>query len=776
MASSRTTRTCLALSNPPAQAPQAPAPQAARAPLTLRELDEIDVRRIKGVGSRRGDVLAAVGIKSVFDLLTHYPRDHEDRTREGMIDSIQSGDKLTVTGEITKVQSRRTGPGGRKTLVEAKLDDGTGVLTVVFFNQPWRKSQLTVGEQAAMFGTVAYRGKLQMTNPKVDLIGNTGNIGNTTGVIVSVYPQSPKVDLMSPEITRLVSEALRRCEDRGIADPMPSELRQRLGLLDRHTALRQFHKLETLAQKPPALRRLQFDELMRMMLLLRRDRLEREKEELGIPHSLGGDPGEPADLASTASTTDAYLWSRFTEQLSFRLTAAQQNAIADIESDMSNSRPMHRLLQGDVGSGKTIVAARVLLAAVANGKQGALMVPTEVLAEQHYLGLNALLKDLEVADDRALGGKRPLQIALLTGSLNAKAHTTAKDKLRTGAIDVVVGTHALIQEAVEFHDLTAVVVDEQHRFGVEQRSRLRESGRTDNLIPHLLVMTATPIPRTAAMTLYGDLDISALKEMPPGRTPIETHRVDADSQLAGGSLDKEKMWKKVREQVAAGQQAFVVCPLIEDSEEIEASSAKTTYDQLCANELAGLNVGLLHGRLASDQKEKAINSFHRGAIDVLVSTTVIEVGVDVPNATVMVILSADRFGMAQLHQLRGRVGRGVHASHCYLVVEDEITDFAERRLAALVATTDGFKLAEADLKLRGEGTLFDESQSGRGELKLASLVHDRKFVEKVRDEAVQMLRSADDLETQPQLAGYADEIDWFVERREGLDETFLQRG
>ena len=710
--------------------------------------------RIKGVGPRRADELAAIGIRTVFDLLTHYPFRHVDRTNVESIAEVKLGEKTTVTGAITKVQSRRIGRSTNRTVVQVSLADESGTMQAAFFNQPWRVEQLHEGSHASMYGKVdKYRGAIQMTNPVVDLIGET------TGVMVPIYPQSPKAQLMTWDFANWVLDALRRCENRGIADPLPSQIRTRLRLLGRHTALKQFHSPETFEQIAPARRRLVFDELMRVQMMLRSDRLVREEKELGIAHEPGTD-----------------LWGRFTQLLPFQLTAAQQRTITEIEADMSQARPMHRLLQGDVGSGKTLVAARVLLAAVANGYQGALMVPTEVLAEQHYLGLSALLKDLEVTDETTLSGQRPVKVSLLVGSMTAKAHSTIKAQLKRGQVDVVVGTHALIQEAVEFHDLSAVVVDEQHRFGVEQRSRLREYGRTDVRIPHLLVMTATPIPRTAAMTVYGDLDVSVLDEMPPGRTPIKTQLVGAGPASASSSFDQELMWQKVRAQVAQGQQVFVVCPLIEDSEAIVASSAKTTYDELCAGELAGLNVRLLHGRMPSHEKEKAMNAFHRGVVDVLVATTVVEVGVDVPNATVMVILSADRFGMAQLHQLRGRVGRGVHASSCYLVVEEEISDDAARRLAALVATTDGFKLAEEDLILRGEGTLFDESQSGRNDLKLASLVRDLKLVLLARDEAAELLKTADDLQTKPQLAGYADEIDWFAQQREGLNAAFLQRG
>lgn len=743
-------------------------------PLTLRELDTISVQRIRGVGTRRADALASIGIKTVFDLLTHYPKRHVDRTREVPIANLTLGEKVTVTGDITSVRSRSFGAGRRKTMVEARLVDDTGVLMVVFFSQPWREEQLSEGMLVALFGKVdSYRNKLQMTNPLVDLLRANTSQHNRTGVIVPIYPQSPKAKLMTWEMAEWIGEALVRCEARDIADPLPDDVRSRLNLLDRHTALRQFHNPDTAAQIQPARRRLVFDELMRVQMMLRRDRLRREEKELGIAHGLGpgGQPGASGD-AQPDTNGDADLWHRFTTSLPFELTAAQRRTISEIEIDMARSRPMHRLLQGDVGSGKTLVAARVLLAAVANRHQGVLMVPTEVLAEQHHLTLSALLDGLEVVDTAAestLTGLRPVRVDLLVGSMSAKAHQSAKARLADGRIDIVVGTHALIQEAVKFCSLSAVVIDEQHRFGVEQRSRLREFGRSDDRMPHTLVMTATPIPRTAAMTVYGDLDVSVLDEMPPGRTPVETMQVR-------GGFDMEIMWAQVREQVEQGQQAYVVCPLIEESEAIEARSAETTYNELCESDLAGLSVELLHGRMRSAVKEKIMDGFRIGKVSVLVATTVVEVGVDVPNATVMVILSADRFGMAQLHQLRGRVGRGTHASCCYLVRGEEIGDTAEQRLAALVETTDGFKLAEEDLKLRGEGTLFDEAQSGRSDLKLASLLRDRELVQVARAEAERLQGSSTDLSTLPSLAGFDDEIDWFVKQRDGRDAVFLQRG
>jgi ATP-dependent DNA helicase RecG len=414
---------------------------------------------------------------------------------------------------------------------------------------------------------------------------------------------------------------------------------------------------------------------------------------------------------------------------------------------------MHRLLQGDVGAGKTLVAVGALLMAVDGGHQGAFMAPTEVLAEQHGLAVSTFVDGLIVDDETVLGGRRPLRVELLTSRLGAARRREVLAALADGGVDIAIGTHALIQEGVSFHSLGVVVVDEQHRFGVEQRAVLRDRG-PEGRAPDVLVMTATPIPRSAAMTVYGDLDVTVLDEMPPGRTPVVT-------EWARSDLERAAVWAKVRDEAAAGRQAYVVCPVIEDSEKLDVRSVTATYDELTAGELADLRVGLLHGRLGPDDKDATMELFRRGRLDVLVATTVIEVGVDVPNATVMVILSADRFGIAQLHQLRGRVGRGEHPSVCFAVSDDDVTPDARERLEALVRTTDGFELAEVDLELRGEGTLFGGAQSGRNDLRLASLRNDRDWVERARHQAGALLAGDVALDAHPGLAA---ELDWFVER------------
>jgi ATP-dependent DNA helicase RecG len=467
-----------------------------------------------------------------------------------------------------------------------------------------------------------------------------------------------------------------------------------------------------MAQKDVARSRLVFDELLRIQVSLVARKRQLESEAVGIRHNISGDGGPAPDLVAG-----------FIEGLPYPLTAAQRRVIEEIDTDLAGVHPMHRLLQGDVGAGKTLVAVAALLVAVQGGYQGAFMAPTEVLAAQHADSIRAMLGGLSITTPDNLFGSRTLAVELLTNRTSAPDRRRILAGLADGTVDLVVGTHALIQDAVGFRSLGVAVVDEQHRFGVEQRAALRTSN-ADGTVPDVLVMTATPIPRTAAMTVYGDLDVSVIDELPPGRTPIVT-------TWATTEIEVEAVWADVRSQVAAGHQSYVVCPIIDESEKLEVASVTETHDELVAGELYGLSVGLLHGRMKGDDKAQVMDAFRAGQVDVLVATTVIEVGVDVPNATAMVILDADRFGIAQLHQLRGRVGRGSAASVCHLVAEEPTPD-GEARLEAMVASTDGFELAEVDLDLRGEGTIMGERQKGRNDLKLASLRRDREWVGRAR--------------------------------------------
>ncbi len=691
-------------------------------PLSLQDLDSISVDRLRKVGNARPAALADMEIHSVLDLLQHYPRRYIDRTKQARIAELAEGEDVFVEGRVERSSSRRTRQ--RRTLVEVVIGDGTGRLKLTFFNQPWQHKSLQPGRQIVVHGRpLPYRGSLQMTNPVVDLVGDR------TGRFFPVYPQSEKASLSTWDIARFVEQALNRCEHRGIADPVPAAVLQRFDFVGRHSAINGIHRPATMRDSNEARRRLVFDELLRVQLELVRRKRWLESHTAGLSHAVGGE-----------------LVKRFLARLPFPLTGAQQRVMDEIAADLAERHPMHRLMQGDVGAGKTVVALSALLTAVQGGFQGALMAPTEVLAEQHHQTIAALLDDLCVPDPSRLGGERPLKVELLSGSRGAADRRRASDGLASGDVDIVVGTHALISEGLEYRALGVVVIDEQHRFGVEQRAVLRDKG-PGSVTPDLLVMTATPIPRTAAMTVYGDLDVSVLDELPEGRTPVAT-------SWARSPLDEALVWEAVRSAVAEGSQAYVVCPVIEESEALDVRSVTETHARLTGDggELAGLRVGLLHGRVTPAEKEATMELFRAASLDVLVSTTVIEVGVDVPNATVMVVLDAGRFGIAQLHQLRGRVGRARLASSCYLVGEAATAE-AEARVEAVVASNDGFELAEADLELRGEGTLMGERQKGRNDLRLASLRHDKEWVVRARDASVEMLDADPELRDHPDLLG-----------------------
>jgi len=495
---------------------------------TLQRLAEIPVDQLKRIGDKRAESLAALGITSVLDLITHYPRRYIDRTRQADVVGMTLGEESLVLARVTSVRSRRTRNG--RALVELDVDDGTGTLRVTFFNQAWRAKQLPEGTEALFFGKLdSYRGKRQFTNPVVDLVGNR------TGRIVPIYPTSEKTGIAGWEYGEWIAEALRRAGE--LDDPLPPQWRQQLGLMDRTTAFRAIHAPETFDEKNEARRRLALDELLRLQLEIGMRRRASERDARGIAHTVA--PAVAADDLVTA----------FVAQLPFLLTAAQTRAMTEIMADLAAPLPMHRLLQGDVGSGKTVVAVATLLAAVQGGHQGAFMAPTEVLAEQHFFGVRQLLADLVVPDSRTLAGSRPLNVALLTSRTPAGARAKLHEGLRDGAVDVVVGTHALLTEDVRFASLGVVVIDEQHRFGVEQRAALRAKGRDaasgDGADPDLLVMTATPIPRTAAMVVFGDLDVTELDELPAGRAPIRT-------TWARSETDEGDAWQRVGQEVAAG--------------------------------------------------------------------------------------------------------------------------------------------------------------------------------------------------------------------------------
>ena len=650
---------------------------------TLRNLRDIPVTRLTGVTPRLEERLAMLGIQNVLELIEHYPRRYLDRTKKSDIADLRVGEEATVYAEVRKMSSRRTRQG--RALVETIVYDGTSYLYVTFFNQPWRAQQLPVGTEAAFFGKLEhYRGKHQMTNPAVDVLGR---IGEKTGVIVPVYPQSGKADVSTWQLQKFVDEALRRVRD--FDDPVPPELLTRLGLVDRTRAYNGIHRPETEADHYRAARRLIFDEFLRMQLGLVARKRAFEERRVGLTHHVDGP-----------------LVAAFHARLPFALTADQRTAIAEISADLAAPRPMHRLLQGDVGSGKTVVALTALLTAVQGGYQGALMVPTEVLAEQHHLSIGCFLEGLTVASEATLMGERPVRVELLTNRTGAAGRRRLSAALAAGEVDIVVGTHALIYDTVAFPALGVAVIDEQHRFGVEQRALLRAKGpgagggEADGAgaEPDVLVMTATPIPRTAAMLIYGDLDKSELREMPPGRTPITT-------EVIGPSpLERAGAYERLRQQVAAGRQAYVVCPLVEGSEKVEAKAATEEAARLEAEDLAGLRVGL-----------------------------------------------------SQLHQLRGRVGRGGGESWCFLFADPQ-TPEAEARLQAMADSTDGFLLAERDLEIRGAGEVFGERQAGFTDLKLGRIPRDEPVVLEARRVAEEILDADPGLSGHRQLAEEVEDL------------------
>lgn len=733
-------------------------------PRTLRTLQRTPVSQLKSVPARKVAGLRALGIESVLDLLTHYPRRYADRTNQVKIAALVEGQEAVVTADVVRSATRRLRNG--RSMAEIVLHDDTARLTCTFFNQGWRAGTFSAGQTVTVFGKVgAYRGQLQMANPLIDLVGDL------TGRIVPIYPQSGKANVNSVELFRFVSEALERAGP--FADPVPLRALADLHLVDRTAAYHDVHVPEDLGAHQRARYRLAFDELLRLQLLLVRKKRLNASSSIGVVHY----------------TAPGGLVARFVERLGFELTGAQRKAIREIASDLSLPHPMNRLLQGDVGSGKTVVAVAAMLYGVQGGHQGAFMVPTEVLAEQHYFLLSRLLETMSVPDTDRLSGERPLAVELLTSRTTSGERSRILAELANGQLDLIVGTHALLTGDVSFSSLGVVVVDEQHRFGVEQRAALAEKGQAE---PDLLVMTATPIPRTAAMLVYGDLDHTTLDEMPPGRTPITTRLL--------GRGQESVAWKRVRSELDAGHQVYVVCPLVgggameeegfeEELDEVldeeggtEAGAADGRFavdpaverlpprsaveerERLAAGELQGYSVGLLHGQLPAKDKDGVMAKFRAGELQVLVATTVVEVGVDVSNATVIVIEDADRFGIAQLHQLRGRVGRGSAKSYCFLLA-DPVTELAAGRLEAMVRTENGFELAEADLDLRGGGTVLGARQKGRTDLKLASLRRHRELVVKARDVATAILDDDPEL-TDGRYRMLWDEVELFVTEEE----------
>jgi ATP-dependent DNA helicase RecG len=703
---------------------------------TLAYLATVPVDQVKDIGPARAKKLAELGVRSVAELLMHAPRRYLDRSQIFDLSDVPLGEEVTVGGVVGSVRRRRISR--NRTMIEAEISDGTSMLTAVWFNPYLRVHE---GAEVIISGKAElFRGRLQMKSPAVDGLAKGDSL--TTGRVVPIHPG---VAGLSPQQLRVsIDNALRR--SRPIAESLPEELLRRHHLVARDTAFADVHFPENRDEAARARERLVFDELFRLELALALRKQQQIATSRGVAHNV-----------------DGVLVASFLAGLPYELTGAQERTIAEIRHDLGAAAPMHRLLQGEVGSGKTVVALTALLTAVQGDHQGAIMAPTEVLAVQHYLGTVAAIEEAGLAPrhvagpggttslfvaEQAASPDRPVRIALLTASaaeVNFSAEAGRSEVLAwiaDGGVDIVVGTHSLIQEGVDFHRLGVAVVDEQHRFGVYQRVRLRE--KSDGYDPDLLIMTATPIPRTLSMTLYGDLEVSLLDEMPPGRGPVRTRHVSKDRAPLGA------VYELIRTEAAAGRQTFVVCPLVEDSDKLAAKSATAEYERL-RTVFPELHLGLLHGQMASRDKDAVMQEFRAGKIDVLVATTVIEVGIDVPNATVMLIEDADRFGLSQLHQLRGRVGRGADPATCVLVAEPKTTE-GEQRIAAMVATTDGFRLAEEDLRIRGQGTVFGTRQAGIKDLKLADILRDAKTLVAARREAFSLVAADPGLNNHPGLA------------------------
>lgn len=694
------------------------------------------------VGDRTAKVLAdAFGIKTVGDLMRHYPRRYMVRGELSEISELKEGDEVTILAEVYS-SANRPMRGRKSSILEVIVTDGSNKLSLTFFNQAWREKELKVGAQGLFAGKVGlFNNKKQLAHPDYQMVPDGADVDsavdNFAGKYLPVYPATAKMP--SWKISQCIEMAIASLDE--VADYLPQEIRTAHKYPTLQAALVQLHKPIDLDQAELARERLTFDEafFLQLMLVMRRNELKKLN-------------------TISRKTIKGGLLSAFDTSLAFELTGGQLEVIREIEHDLAQSHPMHRLLQGEVGSGKTVVALRAMLAVVDSGGQAALLAPTEVLAAQHVRTFGKLLGPL------ALGGtldspEKATQITLITGSQSGPARREALALASSGGAGIVIGTHALLGEKIEFNDLGLIVVDEQHRFGVEQRDALKVKAQKP---PHLLVMTATPIPRTVAMTVFGDLDVSTLRELPLGRQPITTHVIAVLEKPAF----LERAWERIREEVTAGHQAYVVAPRIDagsdESADIDFLFGQESPDIASVNELAprlaggalkGLRVAELHGRQSSDVKDATMRAFADGEIDVLVSTTVIEVGVDIANATVMVIMDADRFGVSQLHQLRGRVGRGASPGLCLLVTTAPQNAPARARLDAVAATVDGFELSRIDLEQRREGDVLGASQSGtQSHLRLLRVLRDEGLIEIARADAEGVVAASSDLSHYPALA------------------------
>ncbi|MFC2011611.1 ATP-dependent DNA helicase RecG [Chloroflexota bacterium] len=691
-----------------------PASQVKRTPSTVRKRKQAagpsldsPITIVRGISATLATRFNKLGVQTVRDLLYFFPHRHLDYSQTKPIAQITEGSEETIIANVW--EARETRPGGRRS-TEATVGDETGNIRVVWFNNPYLAKRLTTNSRVVISGRVSlFQGRYVFQSPEWELVEDRELIH--AGRLVPLY--SLTQGLHPRQVRNLMKEVVDQWAWQ-VEDFVPQDIKERCSLMPLPEAISQAHFPEDEDSKNTARVRLAFDELFILQLGVLNKKREWQE----------GQPGSPI-------STDKKVLKAFLQSLPFTLTEAQSKVLKEMLVDLGRSQAMSRLLQGDVGSGKTVVAAAALLMAAANGYQGAFMAPTEILAEQHFQTIRQLLSGAGRLEEEAdylssYSGilARPLTVAILIGAITLAKKRELQRRIKDGEIDIIIGTHALIQKEVEFHKLGLAVIDEQHRFGVEQRSALRQKGFN----PHVSVMTATPIPRTLALTLYGDLDLSVIDEMPPGRQEIKTKWLKPSQRNSAYSF--------VRKQVAEGRQAFIICPLIEESEAVQARAAVAEYEHLSRQVFPELRLGLLHGRISASDKEEVMHRFHAGELDILVATPVVEVGIDVPNATVMLVESADRFGLSQLHQFRGRVGRGQEQSYCMLLAENP-SQVARQRLDIIESNQDGFQLAEEDLKLRGPGEFFGTRQSGIPDLKMAK-ISDVAILELARSEAIKL--------------------------------------
>lgn len=684
------------------------------------------VTQVSGIGDQNAARFKKLGVFTIGDLLYLFPTRYDDYSALKTIDQLEYNEQVTVIGRVASAWKQRTKTG--QTIFNMALEDASGMMQCKWFTNDYGadslQKQLVVGREIVVSGKVSeFMGKLCFDRPAFEPAEREWV---TAGRIVPVYPLT---EGLQPLLVRRVMKRVAEYWSTRISEFLPESVRRNANLLGLQEALREIHWPRDQRSKESARRRLAFDELFVLqMAVLKQRQLWR------------GEPGQSIDAPNLTLEN-------LSAALPYKLTGAQRRAVEQIAKDIQQPIAMRRLLQGDVGAGKTVVAAIGMALAVSNGAQAALMAPTEILAEQHYKGLSKLFAAFMA------NGLSPVELRLLTGSTKPAEKRQIYEELADGRVQVVIGTHAIIQEGVQFKNLNFVVVDEQHRFGVEQRKALRQKGGETN--PHTLFMTATPIPRTLALTMYGDLDNTVLDEMPPGRQPIDTHWFTP--------IERERAYGFVRNQIKEGRQAFIICPLVEETDKVEAKAAIEEHERLQREVFPQYRLGLLHGRMKPKEKDEVMTAFARGELNILVSTSVVEVGIDVPNSTVMMIEGANRFGLSQLHQFRGRVGRGAHKSYC-LLIADSSSAVSEDRLQAIVSTQDGFKLAEKDLEIRGPGEFFGTRQSGEPELKLVG-IGDRDLLELARSQAEQLL-AADPTLAAPDCKLLADKVNTFWQTRE----------